>query len=131
MITTDYDVDGFVDLVVANGLLFYPVSRGGSDRLIRNTAAAAGNTNHWIQIDLDGVTSNRSGIGAKVFATAGGVTQLREQNGGYHRWSQNDQRIHFGLGTNTSPNTPKRAMLAKPMRWHLRLPRNTACNIGS
>jgi len=32
---------------------------------------------------------------------AGGVTQYREQNGGYHRWSQNFRRIHVGLGGNT------------------------------
>jgi hypothetical protein len=28
------------------------------------------------------------------------MTQVREQNGGYHRWSQNDQRLHFGLAGN-------------------------------
>ena len=27
--------------------------------------------------------------------------QLRDQNGGYHRWSQNHMRIHFGLADNT------------------------------
>jgi hypothetical protein len=32
--------------------------------------------------------------------TPDGKRQLREQNGGYHRWSQHHQRIHFGLGTN-------------------------------
>ena len=33
---------------------------------------------------------------------AGGKSQRREQNGGYHRWAQNDRRLHFGLGTNNS-----------------------------
>lgn len=94
----DYDVDGFMDIAVTNGLLFYPVSLGGPDTLLKNN----GNGNSWIEIDLTGVTSNRDGIGAKVYATAGGVTQLREQNGGYHRWSQSSQVVHFGLASNNT-----------------------------
>jgi len=30
------------------------------------------------------------------------VSQLRYQDGGFHRWSQSHDRIHFGLGGNTS-----------------------------
>ena len=60
-----------------------------------------GNDNHWIEIDLVGVTSNRDGIGAQIRATAEGVTQLREQDGGIHYRGQDHQRIHFGLGSNT------------------------------
>jgi len=96
VIAADYDVDGFVDLAVVNGILFYPFGFGGPDTLIRNR----GNSNHWVELDLIGVTSNGNGMGAKVFVTAGGITQLREQNGGYHRWSQNHQRIHVGLAGN-------------------------------
>lgn len=97
VVTADYDVDGFMDLAVANGLLFYPVSLGGPDTLLRNQ----GNANHWIEIDLQGTVSPNAAIGAKVFVTAGGVTQLREQSGTYHRFSQNHARIHFGLAGNT------------------------------
>ncbi len=97
VVTSDYDVDGFLDLYVTNGLLYYPVGEGGPDTLLRNK----GNSNHWLEIDLVGMNANRDGLGAKVYVTAGGITQLREQNGGYHRWSQNDQRLHFGLGANT------------------------------
>lgn len=93
----DYDGDGFLDLSVLNGLLFYPVRIGGPDTLLRNTT---NNGNHWLEFDLRGTVSNRDGVGANVFVTAGGVTQLREQNGGYHRSSQNHQRLHFGLGAN-------------------------------
>ncbi len=104
MALADYDVDGFLDLFVTNGLNMLPeapyTTRGGPDKLFHN----AGNTNKWIELDLVGTTSNRDGVGAKVYATAGTVTQLREQNGGYHRWTQNQQRIHFGLAANTTVN---------------------------
>ena len=70
---------------------------GGPKQLFHNL----GNSNHWMEFDLVGTTSNRDGIGSKVYVTAGGVTQYREQNGGYHRWSQNFMRVHVGLATNT------------------------------
>ena len=89
----DIDVDGFLDLLVTNGLNMRPLRYGGEDRLFRNE----GNANHWVQFDLVGTVSNRDAMGAKVVATAGGIAQYREQNGGYHRWSQNHKRVHFGL----------------------------------
>lgn len=104
-ITADYNVDGFMDVFVTNGNRLFPLlskdgfSGGGPGQFFRNLA---NNGNRWLQIDLQGVTSNRDGQGAKVFVTAGGVTQYREQNGQYHRWSQDSRRIHFGLGANTS-----------------------------
>lgn len=95
----DYDVDGFLDMHVTNGVnLVGPFF--GPDSLFRNLK----NTNHWIEIDLVGTLSNRDGVGARVIATAGGVSQLREQNGGIHRWSQHHQRLHFGLAGNLSVN---------------------------
>jgi hypothetical protein len=50
-------------------------------------------------LDLVGTTSARDAVGAKVTASASGVTQTRVQDGGYHRWSQHHARIHFGLAT--------------------------------
>lgn len=100
VVVSDYDVDGFVDVFVTNGLKLYPelvpFVDGGPDKLYRNN----GNANHWIELDLTGVTSNRDGIGAVVTVSAGGVSQRKEQNGGYKRWAQNDTRMHFGLGPN-------------------------------
>ncbi len=99
VVTADYDVDGWLDLYVLNGLLMNPIRVGGPDQLFRNTTGNS-STNRWVEVDLVGTVSNRDAIGAKVLASAGGLTQLREENGNYHRWSQNFKRIHFGLGQN-------------------------------
>jgi hypothetical protein len=98
VVTADYDIDGFLDLLVTNGLNMAPKGVGGDEQLFRNL----GNSNNWLELDLVGVQSNRDGMGAKILVTAGGVTQYREQNGGYHRWAQNHQRIHVGLGSNSN-----------------------------
>ena len=92
----DYDRDGFLDLFVTNGVGPPPFSNEGPHQLFRNK----GNTNHWLEIDLRGTLSNRDGIGSEIELEAGGITQLRCQGGGMHSFSQNHQRIHFGLGQN-------------------------------
>ena len=94
----DYDLNGFLDLFVTNGKSHPPFDKDGPVQLFRN----AGNSNHWIELDLEGVQSNRDGIGTRILATTGGITQLREQNGGMHFRTQNHQRIHFGLAGNTA-----------------------------
>ncbi len=97
VVVADYDLDGFLDLLVTNGDNMRPLAMGGPKQLFHNL----GNSNSWVEFDLVGTTSNRDGIGSKVYVTSGGVTQYREQNGGYHRWSQNFMRVHVGLATNT------------------------------
>jgi hypothetical protein len=105
VVSADYDVDGFVDVFVTNGLNLVPQRTGGQAQLFRNLGKTLhADPPHWLEIDLSGVASNRDGVGAKVYVTAGGVTQYREQNGGYHRWSQNHSRIHVGLAGNTTAN---------------------------
>ncbi len=95
--TSDYNNDGFLDLFITNGGFPNLLSKNAPYQLLENQ----GNDNHWLEIDLEGVNVNRDGIGAKVYVTAGGVTQLRQQSGGIHNRVQNDSRLHFGLANNT------------------------------
>jgi hypothetical protein len=57
-----------------------------------------GPQNHWISFQLEGVKSNRLALNARVRATAGDLVQLSEVISGGSYLSQNDLRIHFGLG---------------------------------
>ena len=101
VVCADYDRDGFLDLFITNGT--DPTSPFGADgphQLFRNQ----GNDNHWLEIDLEGVVSNRDGIGSTVELEAGGIIQIREQAGGMHHLTQNHQRIHFGLGSHNRVN---------------------------
>jgi hypothetical protein len=83
----DFDDDGSVDVAINNV----------HDRpdLYRTLAR---NRNHWLTLKLRGTRSNRSAIGARVRAFAGEVTQVQEVRGGGSYASQNDLRVHFGLG---------------------------------
>jgi hypothetical protein len=47
---------------------------------------------------LEGVASNRDGVGAKVTVTAGGRSQVAVRFGGSSYLSASDPRLHFGLG---------------------------------
>jgi hypothetical protein len=93
VVTADYDVDGFLDLFVTNGLNLVPMRLGGPDKLFHNR----GNGNHWLELDLVGTRGIREATGTIVRATANGVTQTRVKDGSYHRWAQDDMRMHFGL----------------------------------
>ncbi|MFK8029883.1 MAG: FG-GAP-like repeat-containing protein [Gammaproteobacteria bacterium] len=93
--TADFNNDGFMDILVTNGFGTGPTAPGTTELFVNG-----GNDNHWIHIDLEGVTVNRDGIGAWVVLTAGGKSQSRLQDNGTKRYGQDDQRIHFGLGDN-------------------------------
>lgn len=96
----DFNNDGYLDLFITNGINSQPLrSAGGPHQVMMNNAD---NGNNWIELELRGTNSNADGIGASVVATAGGVSQLREQSGVYHRWSQSDNRLHFGLANNAT-----------------------------
>jgi hypothetical protein len=57
--------------------------------------------NHRVLFKLVGTKSNRAAIGARVTIHAAGVRQIAEVRGGSSYLSQNDLRLHFGLGKST------------------------------
>ena len=57
-----------------------------------------GPQNHWISFQLEGVKCNRLALNATVIAAAGDLVQMGEVLSGGSYLSQNDLRIHFGLG---------------------------------
>ena len=83
----DFDNDGDVDVVINN--------LDGPPTLLRNDA---GNKNNWIMFKCVGTRSNRSAIGARIKVTSGDHTQIDEVMSGSSYYSQNDFRLHFGLG---------------------------------
>ena len=78
---------GVLDVVVAN--------QNQPALVYKNTVATG---NHWIGFKLVGTKSNRSAIGAEVTLESGGTRQLKLVDGGMGFASQNDRRLHFGLG---------------------------------
>lgn len=93
--SVDFDNDGFMDLFVTNGASVFFL-----DSARVNLYHNGGNENNWIKIVLKGTISNPLGLHAKVYAYAGGVAQFRYQDGGFHRYSQDDNRLHFGMAEN-------------------------------
>jgi hypothetical protein len=87
----DYENDGKVDAFVVN--------LGGRGTLLHNVST---NTGHWTEIKLVGTKSNRDGIGARVEVFAAGKRQTAERVAGSGYLSQNDERLHFGLGAATT-----------------------------
>lgn len=53
---------------------------------------------HWIGLQLEGVQCNRLALNARVRVTAGKLIQVGEVMSGGSYLSQNDLRLHFGLG---------------------------------
>jgi ASPIC/UnbV protein/VCBS repeat protein len=90
----DFDADGFLDILTTHGNDL----NSGPYALWHNE----GNGNNWVRFRLVGTASNASGIGARVTVHTAGGEQVREQNGGFHRYSQSDMFVHFGLGAETA-----------------------------
>ena len=66
----------------------------GPPTILRNETA---NENHWIQIQLRGVKTNRDGVGARVRVVAGDLVQIDEVHSGRGYQSHFGSRLHFGL----------------------------------
>jgi hypothetical protein len=57
-----------------------------------------GAANHWVSFELEGVRSNRLALNARVKTTSGDLVQTGEVMSSGSYLSQNDLRVHFGLG---------------------------------
>ena len=82
--------DGNMDVVVGD--------LDGSPMILRNHGRPG---RHWVSFELAGTKSNRLAIGAQLKIVAGGMTQTDEIHSGGSYLSQNDLRVHFGLGAAT------------------------------
>ncbi len=78
---------GVLDVIVAN--------QSGPLLLYRNEVDPR---NHWIDFELEGTTSNRDAIGARVSVHWNGQRQLQELVAASGYSAQNQRRLHFGLG---------------------------------
>jgi enediyne biosynthesis protein E4 len=86
----DFDNDGDVDILI-NDMDDPPT-------LLR---ADLRNGYHCLKVRTLGTRSNRSGIGARVRVTSGEHSQSDEVRSGGSYLSQNDLRLHFGMGSAT------------------------------
>jgi hypothetical protein len=57
------------------------------------------NANHWVAIKTEGVKSNRDGLGARIRVKVGTRILVDEVRSGSSYNSNNDRRVHFGLGS--------------------------------
>ena len=83
----DYDNDGDLDAYIVN-LNDYGV-------FLRNDH---GNEQNWLLIQLVGESTNKDGVGARIKVVAGDLTQTDQKRSSSGYLSQNDPRLHFGLG---------------------------------
>ena len=86
----DLDNDGNIDIVVED--------LDSSPMILKNEGDK---TNHWITLELGAKQGNPLAIGGRIKVTTGKVVQTEEVRSGGSYLSQNDLRIHFGLGKAT------------------------------
>ncbi len=90
----DVNNDGKVDVLLLN--------LGEPPTLLINRTS---NSNHSVLFHLVGTKSNKAAIGARVKVTAGDLVEFKEVRSGSSYLSQNDLRLHFGLGSQNKMST--------------------------
>jgi len=83
----DYNNNGCMDALVLN--------LNDLPSLLRNEQ---GNQQNWIKLKLIGTKCNRTAIGTRVRVITGKHIQMDEVASGGSVMSQNDLRLHFGVG---------------------------------
>jgi hypothetical protein len=82
----DFDNDGALDVLVA--------VNGAAPLLLKNNAARG---NNWLGLKLEGVTSNRDAIGARISWEAGGKVRRMLKTSGGSYLSSHDPRVVLGV----------------------------------
>ncbi len=85
----DFDNDGDMDIIISH------LDKRGTPVLLRNDG---GNRNHWLGLTLKGKDGPAASIGAKVTLTSGGKKHVMINQWATSYLSNNDPRVHFGLG---------------------------------
>jgi hypothetical protein len=96
----DLNNDGQIDIVVED--------LDSSPMILKNEGDK---TNHWITLELGAKQGNPLAIGARIKVTTGKTVQIEEIRSGGSYLSQNDLRVHFGLGKATKAD-------AIEIRWN-------------
>ncbi len=89
----DFDGDGYLDLLI--------VTNGGPAYLYRNTGAE----NRSLRVRLQGVKSNRQGIGARVRVETSRGWQWQSLKAGQGYCSSSEDVLTFGLGRDAAAKT--------------------------
>jgi len=87
----DFNNDGNLDIIVSH------LDKHGTPSLLKNEG---GNNNHWLGLTLKGKNGQAAIIGAKVTVTVGGKKQVFINQWATSYLTNNDPRIHIGLGKN-------------------------------
>ncbi|WP_340113400.1 FG-GAP-like repeat-containing protein [Maribellus mangrovi] len=92
--TFDYDLDGDLDILISK--------TDDNLQLIENQLIDGSpvDSKNWLQVGLEGTTSNRDGIGAVIRVSLGDTVLTRYYHGA-SLMAQSLQPVHFGLGDHT------------------------------
>jgi len=102
---------GQIDVVINN--------MNDTPTLLHNVAPSP---NHWFAVRLVGRATNRAAIGSRATVWSGEHRQIAEVQSGGSFCSQNDLRLHFGLGGATAVDRLEVRWLSGKEEMYRRLP---------
>jgi hypothetical protein len=97
--SADYDMDGFVDVCLPRSVLSLTSGFSASNFTLYQNNNSTGN---WIEVKLQGTSSNRQGVGAKVFVETANKGIYRELQVMSGTRSQSSNNLHFGIGAESA-----------------------------